>query len=152
MGPADNRELRPATPTYEPSLKVVLEPWIPDSGLTAVSTFPARSRYVDRVSLPLLGPKATLAVRLFAELVEEARGDVTVRVADLTQAVGLDAGTGERSAFARAVRRLERHRLVQTECGRVTVRTQLAPVSPRDLARLPEFVQAVHHRLVAERT
>lgn len=114
--------------------------------------FPARSRYVERVWLPILGPTATLAVRLLAELVEEARGDVTVRVADLTQALGLGAATGERSAFARAVRRLDRHRLVQVAGNGLIVRTELQPVSPRDLARLPTFVQNVHHRLVAARS
>jgi hypothetical protein len=67
-------------------------------------------------------------------------------------ALGLGAAMGERSIFARAVRRLERHRLVQPDGSRMIVRTELQPVSPRDLARLPMFVRNTHHRLLATRS
>jgi hypothetical protein len=78
------------------------------------SAFGARSRYVERVWVPILGPTATLTLRLFSELLQSAKGDALVPIDELAKALGLGAATGKRSAFTRSLSRLERHQLTRS--------------------------------------
>lgn len=129
--------------------RLLLEEW-PAEPTPGQLLFPTQSRYVERLWLPILGPTATVTLRLLAELVAEASPRAAdVAMEDLATAVGLGAGTSQNSPFGRSLRRLARHTAIRLEEARALVRTELPPIGGRDLARLPEHLQQVHARLLA---
>jgi hypothetical protein len=112
--------------------------------------FPASSRYVERVWLPVLGPTPVLALRLLAELAERSpSGTATIDSEMLAVSLGLGPGTGAGSSLARALRRLERFGIIRRQpTGELLIRTELPPVNDRDLSRLPSWLRAASHAII----
>jgi hypothetical protein len=112
--------------------------------------FRARSHYVERLWLPMIGPTALLLLRLLAELLDDAGDGQRVESGLVATALGVGGTSpGRQSPLARALRRLERFELVKLgEGGELMVRAELPLVSPRDLSRLPAWLQARHSHAV----
>ena len=110
------------------------------------------SRYVERLWLPLLGPTSTALLRVLAEELDEKGSGTIVEASRLARGLGLGAGTGVESALSRAIRRLERFRLVKAEGDVLRVRTEVPPLSDHDVSRLPDDLRTIHQRLTHART
>ena len=111
--------------------------------------FHVESIYTERVWLPIIGPTPTLALRLMVELIEAAPDRIAaVALDELSAGLGLGVGIGPNSSFERALRRLERHRLVRRDESQVFVKTHVPALGDRDVARLTPYVQSVHRRLL----
>lgn len=112
----------------------------------------ARSEYVERFWLPILGPSATLLLR-WSRVASSAYRDRGVEVgpsypaAGIASELGLGAGPGPHAPLARTIGRLERFGLasllpVGHGPWELRVRTHLAPLTRRQVDRLPEYLRA----------
>lgn len=105
---------------------------------------PARSHYVERFWLPVLGPSTTLLVRLLAEMLE-ATGRVTVDVADTARALGLGERLGPSGPFFRTLARAVDFDVVRVAgTDAIAARTHLGALSRRHIARLPDQLRRAH--------
>ena len=121
-----------------------IRPW-PDPVIDRVGHDP-RSAYVERFWLGVLGPSTTLLLRRLATHLEAAPAGFDLPLADTARSLGL-GGEGRSSPFVRALSRCCQFQLAMPEDEAVlAVRRKLPPLNRRQLARLPEPVQAEHQR------
>ncbi len=121
-----------------------IRPW-PDAVIDRVGHDP-RSAYVERFWLGILGPSTTWLLRRLAGQLETAPAGFDLPLADTARALGL-GGEGRGSPFMRALSRCCQFQLAAPEDdGVLAVRRKLPPLNRRQLARLPERVQAEHQR------
>jgi len=107
--------------------------------------FAANSRYMRFTWSSILGPTATLALVVLADLLES--DDVLgVRTEVLARTLGV-----KRDVLARAVDRLRRFGFLRFEVSSVLVRTRVGPVPASKLDRLSPYGRILHERAMAER-
>lgn len=121
-----------------------IRPW-PDPVIDRVGHDP-RSAYVERFWLGILGPSTTWLLRRLAAQLETAPAGFDLPLAETARSLGL-GGEGRSSPFMRALSRCCQFQLAAPEEAAVlAVRRKLPPLNRRQLARLPEGVQAEHQR------
>ncbi|MDP9420608.1 MAG: hypothetical protein M3P53_10765, partial [Actinomycetota bacterium] len=121
-----------------------IRPW-PDAVIDRVGHDP-RSAYVERFWLGILGPSTTWLLRRLAGQLEATPAGFDLPLADTARSLGL-GGEGRSSPFMRALSRCCQFQLAAPEDdGVLAVRRKLPPLNRRQLARLPEGVQAEHQR------
>ncbi|MDQ3146324.1 MAG: hypothetical protein M3R01_05245 [Actinomycetota bacterium] len=138
--------MRAALPAVsDPTLdRLHIRPW-PDPVIDAVGHDP-RSSYVERFWLAVLGPSTTWLMRRMASGLEAEPAGFDLPLSDTARALGL-GGEGRSSPFIRALNRCCQFELAQPEDDAVlAVRRRLPPLNRRQLARLPEALQAEHER------
>jgi len=138
-------------PTTMPPLlgeSIYVRPW-PDEVVDRVGYDP-RTPYVERFWLGVLGPSTVWFLRRVAAELEATPSGFELPLADTARSLGLGAA-GPHSPFVRALRRCCQFDMARGDGpGTLAVRRKLPPLSRRHLARLPETVQAEHHRWVAD--
>lgn len=121
-----------------------IKPW-PDPVIDRVGHDP-RSTYVERFWLGILGPSTTWLLRRMATQLEAEPAGFDLPLADTARSLGL-GGEGRSSPFVRALSRCCQFQLAAAEDeGVLAVRRKLPPLNRRQLARLPEPLQAEHQR------
>lgn len=104
---------------------------------------PARSAYVERFWLPVLGPTATLLLRRLVFEVE-AHGHVAVVLPHLAQSMGLSFRVGRHSPFTKALCRLQQFGLMRVTATGLEVRCTIPDVPRRHLDRFCEPLRIEH--------
>jgi len=106
-----------------------------------------RSDYVERFWLGVLGPATVLMLRRFARGFAERPDGFRVHPVDTAAALGLGRGTGKSSIIARTIDRACQFGAARIEGpDQLAVRSMLASLTDRQLARLPEPVRRAHDR------
>jgi hypothetical protein len=102
---------------------------------------------LEHCCVELIGPSAVCLLR---RVRWAARPDVgyDVQAAELAQSLGLGHG-GARAPLWRTLSRLARYGFVEWSDGEVHVYNEIAPLTPRQLARASDFTRANHDRLLA---
>jgi hypothetical protein len=109
----------------------------------------ARSPYVERFWLGVLGPSVTWLLRYLVGRLEAEPDGFDLELDACAKAIGLGHLQGPNAAFPRTI-----HRACQFGMARVLggttfeVRRKLPPLSQRHLSRLPEELQVEHPRWV----
>ncbi len=109
----------------------------------------ARSSYVERFWLPVLGPSATLLLRALADELDRHPGGYRLDLAEAAAGLGMGTALGPRAPLARALGRLRRFGALRPVTGGVLLRTRLALLSRRQLAGLTPGRRAEHERGLA---
>ncbi|HWD25223.1 MAG TPA: hypothetical protein VG368_07135 [Acidimicrobiales bacterium] len=110
----------------------------------------ARSEYVERCWLPLLGPSTLLFLRFAASALEQGSDGVEFDLPDVARALGLGGRTSEGAPFRRMLIRAVNFRVARIERpGCVAIRRYLPEISSRQLARLPVAAADAHAMLRA---
>ena len=118
--------------------------------------FPLEHPYVERVYCSVLGPSSVLLLRRAGELFAEHPEGRRVDVVDLSRSLGLgvraDADdVGRNSPLRRTMDRLVRFNMARwTSEDRLAIHPKLPALERHRVARLPEPVQADHHRLLTD--
>ncbi len=113
----------------------------------AASGVEPASSYVETYWLPVLGPSATWALRRIASwLATAGPSGLWIPVEPLARSLGLGSAAGRNCPMRRTLARLVDFRLAQIDEDRdvLTVRTLIPPLTPRQVARLPEHL-CPHH-------
>jgi hypothetical protein len=109
--------------------------------------FDARSDYVERFWLPVLGPCTTLLLRRLADALEGGPRPLTLDVDELAHQLGVGIRSGPTAPLRRSLTRLERFGLARVASGGhgiLEVRRALPPLARAQVARLPEELRAAH--------
>lgn len=116
----------------------------PDARVQRVG-FDLTDPYVEQCWSAVVGPSSTLLLRRFPTLWID-RVPAEMRAGELSQSLGLGGGCGRLSAV---LSRVERFGLARptTDGAGLDVYRQVAPLSPRQLERLPEWTRDTHERL-----
>ena len=127
------------------STHLTLVPW-PDPVIDRVG-HDARSEYVERFWLGVIGPSCTWFLRRLAVGFEAEPEGFELDVAECARALGLGAGLGRNAPLGRTVTRCCQFGLTR-RFGRdgLAVRRRLPPLARHHLARLPDALQAEHGR------
>jgi hypothetical protein len=105
----------------------------------------ARSRYVERFWLPVIGPSATWLIRRLADGLDAAPGGYPLDLVDTARAIGLGTGTSGRSPVRRTLQRCARFDLLRLSGpGTVEVRRKVPPLLARHLRLLPDSLRTEH--------
>lgn len=104
--------------------------------------------YVEQCWSSVVGPSSTLLLRRLPTL-WISRVPAEVGASDLSRSLGLGIGVGERSRLANTLNRLVQFRLAKPSLDGTgfDVYRQVAPLSPRQLERVPEWTRGTHDRL-----
>jgi hypothetical protein len=128
---------------------LTVRPW-PDEVIDSLG-FDARSPYVERFWLGVLGPSTTWLLRRVAAGFDQHPEGFEMSLSETAQALGLGDRGGRNSPFLRTVNRMIQFELAQVAGpGEVAVRRKLPPLSRRQTARLSPALQAAHERWQAE--
>src|SRR5262245_37979346 len=105
----------------------------------------ARSTYVERFWLGILGPSTTWLLRLVAGRLDHDPEGFELDLADTARAPGLGPPDGQPSPRRRALRRTVQFGMAR-DCGRdgLDVRRRIPPLNRGQVARLPEHLQVDH--------
>jgi hypothetical protein len=104
--------------------------------------------YVEQVWAGVIGPSALLALRRLPVLWRE-REPALFDLRELGQSLGLGPSLARSGRTWRTIERLVGFGMAYWLPGReLGVRTEVAPLSGRQLARLPEWTRQVHDRLL----
>lgn len=119
----------------------------PDTRVQRIG-FDLTDPYVEQCWSAVLGPSSTLLLRRLPAL-WVARVPAEIDAGELSQTLGLGAGTGAHSRLANSLQRLVRFDLATpaVDGAGLDVYQQVAPLNPRQLARLPEWTRGTHDRL-----
>jgi hypothetical protein len=104
--------------------------------------------YVEQCWSAVVGPSSTLLLRRLPTLwITQVPAEIGA--SDLSRSLGLGVGVGERSRLANTLNRLVQYRLASPspDGTGIDVYRQVAPLSPRQLARVPEWTHGTHERL-----
>jgi hypothetical protein len=104
--------------------------------------------YVEQCWSAVVGPSSTLLLRRLPTLwITQVPAEIGA--SDLSRSLGLGVGAGERSRLANTLNRLVQYRLASPspDGAGIDVYRQVAPLSPRQLARVPEWTHDTHERL-----
>jgi hypothetical protein len=130
---------------------LTVRPW-QDEVIDALG-FDARSPYVERFWLGVLGPSTTWLLRRMAAGFDSAPEGFELSLGETARALGLGDRGGRNSPFLRTVNRMiqfELARVLNAGAGELAVRRRLPPLSRRQTARLSPASQAAHERWQAE--
>ena len=110
--------------------------------------FPVTGVYFETLLLPILGPSSVLLMRRAAAWLAASPDGVHVELATLAGDLGLRAGVGRNSPIRHTIARLCRFHMAEWQGDALAVRTVVAPVTERQLARLSPGVIAVHRSMM----
>jgi hypothetical protein len=104
--------------------------------------------YVEQCWSAVVGPSSTLLLRRLPTL-WIAQVPAEMGASDLSRSLGLGVGVGERSRLANTLDRLVHFGLARPSRDGTgfDVHRQVAPLSPRQLARVPGWTHDAHERL-----
>ncbi|MDA8296355.1 MAG: hypothetical protein M0004_07185 [Actinomycetota bacterium] len=103
-----------------------------------------RGRYVERFWLPVLGPSTVVLLRHLADLFDRAPSGTLIDLAETARAIGLGERAGKNAPLRRTIARAVDFGAAQLHDQGLLVRRYLPPLSPRQLARLPEVLRLAH--------
>ncbi len=125
--------------------KVRVVPWV--DPVVEASGVAARSPYVERFWLAVLGPSATFLLRHLAAALEAHPEGFETDLAVVARSLGLAPRLSANAPFGRALHRLARFGVLRWRGGTLEVRRRLGPVPHRHLKRLPDELRALHEAL-----
>ncbi len=99
----------------------------------------------------VVGPTAWWRCGAVVAMLEADKIPVTVELPDFARSIGVGAGTGNNAVIRKALQRLEHFGLARPIEGGYAVRTWVAPLIERQLARASQRVRLVHSRMMAQR-
>ena len=104
--------------------------------------------YVEQCWSAVVGPSSTLLLRRLPAL-WATQVPAEIGASDLSRSLGLGVGVGERSRLANTLNRIVQYRLARPspDGAGLDVYQQVGPLSPRQLARVPEWTHETHERL-----
>lgn len=107
--------------------------------------------YMEQCWGPVLGPSAIAILRRLPVLWEESE-PARIPAGELARSLGLGQGTGPNSRLQHTLDRIARYGLAAWAEQRraLDVYTEVPPVAPDRLARLPEWSQRAHDRLLTD--
>ncbi len=114
--------------------------------------YDARSWYVERFWLPVLGPSTTWLLRNVARRLEASPEGFDLVVDDTARELGLGFRSGRNSPLGRSLARCIVFGVAQRADSEATVavRPRLPRLAPRHLHRLPARLQAEHDQLTSD--
>jgi hypothetical protein len=128
---------------------LTVSPW-PDDVIESLG-FDARSPYVERFWLGVLGPSTTWLLRRIAAGFDREPDGFELSLSQTAQALGLGDRGGRHSPFLRTVNRVIQFDLAQVAGpAELAVRRKLPPLSRRQTSRLSPALQAAHQQWQAE--
>ncbi len=140
--PAPKRRGRPEPAFPEPTLRV--EPWT-DPVLDELGHDP-RSLYVETFYPAVLGPSSILLLRRLAAALELHPDGFDLDTIALALELGLGQKGGRNSPFWKTLDRTCRFGLTHRTGPVLRVRRRLAPLTLRQIERLPRHLQLTHAR------
>ncbi|MGF1598281.1 MAG: hypothetical protein ACFCVK_15330 [Acidimicrobiales bacterium] len=129
------------SPTF-PESRLRITVW-PDPVLDALGHDP-RSSYVEQFWLSVLGPSAVLLLRRLAAALEVEPDGFDLDPLRWSQELGLGTKGGRHSPFWRTVDRSCRFGATHRNGEHLAVRRRLAPLSARQIERLPDHLRRAH--------
>ena len=119
----------------------------PDSRVQRVG-FDLRDPYVEQCWSAVVGPSSTLLLRRMPTM-WLAQVPAEIGASELSQSLGLGVGVGERSRLANTLNRLVQFGLARPapDGAGLDVYRQVAPLSPRQVSRVPQWIRDTHERL-----
>jgi len=119
----------------------------PDARVQRIG-FDLTDPYVEQCWSAVVGPSSTLLLRRMPVL-WVARVPAEIDAGELSRSLGLGFGVGENSRLVNTLQRLVRYGLASpaVDGAGLDVYRQVAPLAPRQLARLPEWTRDAHERL-----
>lgn len=140
----------PALPDTHLPPKLTIRRW-PDPVLDTEG-FDARSEYVERFWLPILGPTSTWLLRRLYRGLDEHPDGFRLDCEQTSRALGLGGGLGRSSPLARSIDRLVQFNAVRwLTIDELSVRTRLPWLNQRQLSRVSAVVRQAHHVWAADR-
>jgi hypothetical protein len=120
----------------------------PDARVQRIG-FDLTDPYVEQCWSAVVGPSSTLLLRRLPAL-WVARVPAEIGASELSQSLGLGAGAGEQSRLVNTLQRPVRFGLATpaADGAGLDVYRQVAPLIPRQLARLPQWTRDTHERLL----
>lgn len=106
----------------------------------------ARSPYVERFWLGILGPSSTWLLRSISYGLEGAPVGFDLATQDMARVLGLGERTGKFSPFLRAIGRLCQFELAYLRGSTLVVRSHVPWLDRRQVTRLPESLQLEHQQ------
>lgn len=135
-----------AMPSSDPEFPLStlqIEPWL-DPLVDGVGHDP-RSPYVERFWLVLLGPSTSWLLRRLADRFDAEPEGYTLDLGETATAIGVGNRGGRNSPFMRSIERSCRFGAARfLGAGTLAVRRKLAPLSARQVSRLPVPLQREH--------
>lgn len=110
--------------------------------------FSVNSVYSEAVLLPILGPASVFCLRRLSAWATASPTEVEVDTRQLARDLGLGDTLGRNAAITRTVRRLCHFDMTQWAGDQLWVRTSVAPVPERHLARLSPGIVRLHRSMV----
>ncbi len=105
----------------------------------------ARSEYVERYWLPILGPSTTCLLRHLAERLARSPSGCMLDVAETARSLGLGERAGRHAPFMRTIARAIDFSMIRVDPpDGLAARVRLPTLSARHLARLPASLRAAH--------
>ncbi len=130
-----------ASPTF-PEERLLVTSWH-DPVLDSLGHDP-RSPYVEQFWLAVLGPSCLLLIRRLAARLERQPDGFELDPLEWARELGLGMKGGKHGPFWRALDRACRFRLAQRNGELLVVRRRMAPLSNRQVRRLPPNLRAQH--------
>lgn len=110
--------------------------------------FPLDHRYVEQCWAAVLGPSSILLLRRASELWEQELSP-KIPVRELSSMIGLGHSHGRKGVMWRTLDRLERFKLAEiTGPSDITIFTEVPPLSPTQLGRVPTWTRDRHYVLL----
>ena len=126
-----------------PTDTLAIRPW-PDPVLDELGQDP-RSNYVETFWLGILGPSTTWLLRRLVARLELSPAGYEMPLLETATCLGIGHKLGRHSPFVRSLSRLVHFDIAQLRGGtELAVRRKVAPLTRRQVLRLPEPLQLEH--------
>lgn len=147
--PAIAQRPKPADAVKIPD-QLALKPW--NDPILDQFGHDARSAYVERFWLSVLGPSATWFLRFAAAGFEDHPDGFDIDTDDTARQIGIGTRNGRHAPFARTVERVGSFGMARLfDAGTLVVRHRIPPLTQRQLARLPRRLRDEHDGWAAPR-
>lgn len=132
-----------ATPSLASAVdQLWVEPWLDHPGQPG--RHEARSPYVERFWLSVLGPTSLWLLRLIATDLERSPRGTSLDLAAVSAAMGLGYRSGRNAPIARSLDRLVLFAIAKHDGMTFCLRTHLPDLTPNQLRRLPPYLRRAH--------
>lgn len=122
-----------------------VERWPTEQRSATATGHDLRSAYVEMFWLPVLGPSSVMFLRMLAAGLDHSPSGFTLDLTDAARSLGLGHRSGRNGPMMRTVDRCCSFGATRIDNGhQLVVRPALPPLSARQLARLPQSLQALH--------